>query len=145
MEEQFDILIGVLAETGDDNIISYNVDSTVIQSLHENYNLVLDPLIFDLILEAVSDLDNPKKGIWHEIKLKHIIKSGGLGQPNEEYFEPVEIRGIPFACAVCEKEISEKDFINSSVCSQYCAEVLSGTLMPYSKSAHVFDVFHNDR
>lgn len=145
MENEFDILIGVLAETNDDNIIYYNVDSIVIQSLHENYNLVLDPLIFNLISESVSDFKNPKKGCWHEIKLKHIIKNGGWGQPNEEYFEPVEIREIPFACSVCEKEISEDDFINSSVCCKYCADVLNGVPMPYSQSAHIFDIFHNDR
>ena len=97
-------------------------------------------------LEEITPLKNER---LHKLTLKRIYNKGGYQQPDECYYEKINIELVPRTCLTCGVRMDKKDSDLIDVygvepyCSQWCSELGNGTPMPYSQGAHVYDKIWN--
>jgi len=97
-------------------------------------------------LEEITPLKNER---LHKLTLKRIYNKGGYQQPDECYYEKINIELVPHTCLTCGVKMDKKDSDLIDVygvdpyCSQWCSELGNGTPMPYSQGAHVYDKIWN--
>lgn len=103
-----------------------------------------------VLCDSLAEIVPIKDERWHKLTLRRVYEKGGWQEPDECYYEKINIELVPRICLNCGIMLDKQDSQQIDMygywpyCSQYCAAIGGGIPMPVSSDALVFDKWANN-